>query len=85
MKFFNLLKKELRELVNKQMLIGMVVSLVILFSIGNIMGSVMEDAMSSSDITICDRDNTEFTKEIISELEKNGDKINEAIYKTKKL
>ena len=75
MKFFNLLKKELKELVNKQMLIGMVVSLVILFSIGNIMGSVMEDAMSSSDITICDRDNTEFTKEIISELEKNGDKI----------
>ena len=75
MKFFNLLKKELRELVNKQMLIGMVVSLVILFSIGNIMGNVMEDAMSPSDITICDRDNTEFTKEIISELEKNGDKI----------
>lgn len=75
MKFFNLLKKELRELVNKQMLIGMVVSLVILFSIGNIMGNVMEDAMSSSDITICDRDNTEFTKGIISELEKNGDKI----------
>ncbi|HNX65135.1 MAG TPA: ABC transporter permease [Oscillospiraceae bacterium] len=75
MKFFNLLKKELRELVNKQMLIGMVVSLVILFSIGNIMGNVMEDAMNPSDITICDRDNTEFTKEIISELEKNGDKI----------
>ena len=75
MKFINLLKKELRELITLQTIITMFASLIILFALGNVMGGVMEDAMKTSDITICDQDNTEFTKGIISDLEKDGNKV----------
>lgn len=75
MKFFNLLKKELKELLSIQTIMGMVISLAVFWGLGSVMGGVMEDAMSSSVITICDQDNTDFTKSILSAVEAGGDKI----------
>ncbi len=75
MKFFNLLKKEVRELLNFQTFIGMFLSVFILMGMGTIMNSTMNEALTSSDIAISDNDNTEFTKSIISTLEKEGYEI----------
>lgn len=76
MKFLNLLKKELKELLSMQTIIGMVVMLVVFYGLGTLMNGVMDDAMSSSDITICDMDNTDFTKSILAGIEGSGAKIN---------
>lgn len=48
MKFLNLLKKELHELINAQMILGVVITLVMLLSIGKIMSNVMDDAVSDT-------------------------------------
>ncbi|NLK70493.1 MAG: ABC transporter permease [Clostridiales bacterium] len=78
MKFINLLKKELRELINAQMIIGLVVSMSLLVLIGGIMGDAIEDAVSNSgDVYICDQDNTEFTKRVIENLNAMGYNVNE--------
>ena len=68
MKFINLLKKELTELLNKQMLIGLVITFLMLFLIGQITTNVVEKAIndtSSYTINICDQDDTDFTHELI--------------------
>lgn len=71
MKFANLLVKELRELINPQMIIGLVVSVVMLMMMGNFMGSVMDEAVSGEqEAYICDEDKTDFTREIIDKLSK---------------
>ena len=70
MKFLNLLKKELHELINAQMILGVVITLVMLLSIGKIMSNVMDDAVSDTgSVNISDKDDTEFTRNIISSLE----------------
>lgn len=71
MKFANLLVKELRELINPQMIIGLVVSVVMLMMMGNFMGSVMDEAVSGEqEAYICDEDKTDFTREIIDKVSK---------------
>ena len=76
MKFINLLKKELRELINAQMLLGLVVVVAILMFIGNIMGSTIEDAVTETfTINILDEDNTDFTSDLIADLEACGAEI----------
>ena len=78
MKFINLLKKELRELINVQMIIGLVVSMSLLVIIGGVMGDAIEDAVSNSgDVYISDQDNTEFTESIIADLKKMGYNVKE--------
>lgn len=72
MKFFNLLKKEIRELLTVQTFLGMIVSVVMLMAMGNLMNGVMSDALTSTAINLADLDNTAFTQEIIAELEENG-------------
>lgn len=73
MKFFNLLKKELRELINAQMIIGLIVSISLLMIIGGVMGDAIEEAVSNSgDVYISNQDNTEFTESIIKNLEEMG-------------
>ena len=73
MKFLNLLKKELHELINAQMILGVVITLVMLLSIGKIMSNVMDDAVSDTgSVNISDKDDTEFTRNIISSLESSG-------------
>ena len=84
MKFGNLLKKELSELITKQT----VIMLVFVVAIYSFMGTVMGSSMSKSDedssletkdgittITLCCQDNSEFTKALLAALEANGTKV----------
>ncbi len=76
MKFVNLLKKELLELLNKQMILGLAVSMILFMIIGNVMETTINEATAQSyTVNLCDRDNTEFTQELISRLEDSGAKI----------
>ncbi|MBZ4670442.1 MAG: ABC-type Na+ efflux pump, permease component [Oscillospiraceae bacterium] len=75
MKFINLLKKELKDLLSAQTIMGMVITLVIFYGLGTIMGDVMEKAMSSSEITVCDEDNTTFTNSVLQAIENQGNKV----------
>ncbi len=77
MKFLNLLKKELRELINAQMIAGLVVMLVLLLSLGNIMSGVMEESTSETGtVNISDMDNSQLSQKIISSLESSGLTVN---------
>ena len=76
MKFINLLKKELKDLLSTQTIMGMVITLVIFYGLGTIMGDVMEKAMASSEITVCDEDNTTFTNSVLQAIENQGNKVN---------
>ena len=72
MKFINLLKKELAELVNKNMLLGLVVTVAIFMILGGIMKTTINDVVDESKnvtINICDRDKTEFTESILEAME----------------
>lgn len=69
MKFGNLLKKELRELITKQAIISMVFVMVLLIVMGQIMGTAMEEGFDTSTITICNRDDSQFTKDMLAEIE----------------
>ncbi len=77
MKFFNLLKKELSELINKQMIISLAAIMLIFMVIGNIMETTISDAMNENyTVNLCDEDETEFTGELIDMLESSGAKVN---------
>jgi len=69
MKFGNLLKKELRELITKQAIISMVFTMVLLIVMGQIMGTAMEEGFDTSTITICNQDDSQFTKDMLAEIE----------------
>ena len=79
MKFINLLKKELTELINAQMIMGLVVSLALFWLMGNVMQSVTselaEDAKNTN-VYICDMDDSDVTHELIKDMESNGAKVN---------
>ena len=67
MKFINLLKKELGELINVQMLLSLVLTLGIFMVLGNVMQTSIDEAIDSVTnvtINICDRDKTDFNKAI---------------------
>ena len=69
MKFINLLKKELVELVNKQMLLGLVIAFAILFIVGEVTNEVIEDVQSNIyNVNIIDEDDSDFSHEIIEKL-----------------
>lgn len=71
MKFINLLKKELSELINTQMILGLVVVVVVFMVLGGVMKTTVNDAVDESEnvtINICDRDKTEFTESIIENI-----------------
>ncbi len=69
----HLLKKELSELVNKQMLIGLLATFLIIVMLGFVMSSTMTETMGESGtVSIIDLDDTEFTAEIVSLLEETG-------------
>lgn len=77
MKFFNLLKKELGELINKQMIIGLAVMMMLLMLLGNIMKTTVSEAIDQSlyTINLADMDDTELTQELIATLKENDVKI----------
>ena len=79
MKFINLLKKELSELINKQMIITLVFMLGIFLVMGNVMKSatneIVEDAQSTK-VSICNQDDTDFTNKMLESFKSNGAEIN---------
>lgn len=68
MKFGNLLKKELGELITKQAVISMVFVLVLFVFMGQIMGHSMEEGFDTSTLNICIKDNSDFTKNVIDRI-----------------
>ncbi|MBD5143890.1 MAG: ABC transporter permease [Ruminococcus sp.] len=69
----NLLKKELSELLNKQMLLGLLVSFILIIMLGFVMTSTVSGTLETGEeIHIIDLDNTEFTQQIITRLEEKG-------------
>jgi len=78
MKFFNLLKKELAELLNLQTVISLAVTMAMLMFLGSFMSSTIEEAVKQEyTVTLCDRDKTDFTAELIETLRKNNAIVNE--------
>lgn len=67
MKFITLLTKELKELLTVQTLVLMGAIVLILVFIGDIMGEKMTEALDTegSTISICDKDNSDFTGAVI--------------------
>jgi len=73
MKFFNLLKKELRELITPRLIISLVVSFFLFFMLGNFMGGIVEEAQKdSTSVYLVDNDATDFTKSVISAMNDSG-------------
>lgn len=84
MKFYSLLRKEVKELMTIQTIISLFLSLAIFYLIGNIMGNVTSDLEEKAkSIVICDQDQSDFTKALISELKKEKDiKVKEVTLKS---
>ena len=79
MKFVNLLKKELSELINAQMIIGLIVSLSLFWLMGNVMQSVTEELAEDSrntNVYVCDMDDSDVTHDLIEDMESNGAAVN---------
>lgn len=80
MKFINLLKKELSEIITVQMIATMGVLIVVFMMMGNLMSgaidSVVEDATNPK-INICDLDDTELSDSLINGLKDAGAEITE--------
>ena len=72
MKFGNLLKKELSELITKQAIISMVFVLVLFVFMGQIMGHSMEEGLDTSTLNICIKDDSDFTKNVIDRIKADG-------------
>ncbi len=73
MKFFNLLKKELGELITPQTIISLVAISAMLMLMGNLMKSTIKEAVKNEySITISDRDDTDFTHQLAKALEAGG-------------
>lgn len=72
----NLLRKELSELMNKQMLLSLVVSFVIIVMLGTMMTTIMAGEISDSGtLHIIDHDQTAFTQQIFDALTEKGYEI----------
>lgn len=78
MKFINLLQKELKELINAQMILSLVVICAMLSLMGNITKSAINDVTDEAKnpkINISDRDDTDFTKSLIEVLKSSGAEV----------
>jgi ABC-2 type transport system permease protein len=76
MKFFNLLKKELAELLNAQTIISLVVVMGLLMFMGSFMSDTVEEAVKQEySVTLVDRDNTDFTADMKEKLKAYGAKL----------
>ena len=73
MKFFNLLKKELGELLTAQTILSLVIISGMLMLMGNLMKTTIKEAVKNEyTITIDDRDDTDFTHQLAKALEESG-------------
>lgn len=71
MRFGNLLKKELSELITKQAIISMVFVLVLFVFMGQVMGHSMEEGFDTSTINVCIQDDSEFTKNVVERIKED--------------
>ncbi|MBR1663672.1 MAG: ABC transporter permease [Ruminococcus sp.] len=70
MKFVHLFKKELKEMLSPSTIATMIITVMVMIMAGNAMsGAVDEAEEESSAITICNQDDTEFTKQVLKFLE----------------
>ena len=71
MKFMSLFKKELREMLTPQTLMVLVLIYFGMFMLGNVMGQQIDRIVEeSSEIVLCDQDNTNFTQMMIEAMKK---------------
>lgn len=76
MRFLNLLRKELREMLTPQTIITLVIMVALLSAAGEAMSGAMEDVKEeSSKITVCDQDDTEFTRSVIDLMKNPADGV----------
>lgn len=76
MRFLNLLRKELREMLTPQTIITLVIMVALLSAAGEAMSGAMEDVKEeSSKITVCDQDDTEFTRSVINLMKNPADGV----------
>ncbi len=69
----HLLRKELSELINKQMLFGLIAMFLVIVMIGMVMTSAVSDSiLTGGEISVIDLDRTDFTDELIASLEEEG-------------
>ena len=69
----HLLRKELSELINKQMLISLAMSFFIIAMLGSLMTNVLTDEFTDyGTVRIIDQDQTEFTQQVIDKIKDDG-------------
>lgn len=74
MKFISLLKKEIKELLTPQVIIGMIGVVVLLQVLGGAMGGFIEEVSSEfGKVTICNNDDTLFTNAVIDIIRENNE------------
>ena len=72
MKFGNLLKKELGELLTPQAIFSMIFTCVLLICMGQFMGTAMDDAINNTTVNIMDLDGSDFSKKMLEKLPEYG-------------
>lgn len=78
MKFFNLLKKELAELINAQFIIMLAVYIVLFMVLGQVMNTTVSETLKQEyTVNISDRDDTDLTHSLIETLRQSGAEVNE--------
>lgn len=69
MKFFKLFRKELADMLNKQTILTMIISVVALVAAGKVLSqTITEGVEEGSNIIVCDQDKTEFTTTLLDQL-----------------
>ena len=69
MKFASLFKKELREMLSPQTIIMLVFVLIVMVGLSGMVNGAMDETQEeSSKITICDLDDTDFSRSVIKSL-----------------
>lgn len=69
----NLLRKELSELLNKQMLISLVVSFAIIMMLGTMMTTILGSEMAGTGtIRVIDQDHSAFSQQVLDKLKADG-------------
>jgi len=84
-KFTNLLKKEIKELITRQLIGSLILTLVLFYFIGNIARSEMGKVQGVKDIYILDLDESDLSGEILRNLAFASFRINQVSVKDKDL
>ncbi len=74
MKFYSILRKEIKELMTVQTIISLFLTLFVFYLIGNVMSGVTDDLdKKAKTITICDQDKSEFSGLVMKALKADED------------